>query len=204
MAEESFTSYVNDFGRSACVVLFVHAGFDEVVSAYAEITGHQPTPELEWQVGDDQMPPLGVVLQAEGSAWVTVFHKVGRWEPFDADALARSLKARVLLYESEHTSGSEGCRDVQPDGQVVRLQTADDAQYEDELLAEAADLAEDMGVEVGPPPPKARTIDDYDGYLESQGVALLKVSLTEDRSTLIGKRKQIKRILRAVRVSKPY
>ena len=89
-----------------------------------------------------------------------------------------------FVYEAEDTSGSRGCTVHEPSGDSRKLQVADDAESDTELLDEAAEYAEEMGIEL-PAAQQAEHIDDYDAFLESLGISLVGISIADDCSAAI-------------------
>ncbi|MCA9173536.1 MAG: hypothetical protein KDB14_03535 [Planctomycetales bacterium] len=184
MSQETFTHFVGDFGTWSWVVLFAQREFDAVLEVYCELVGDRPSDTIPVVAGTHTGNPSGAVVEFADSEWTMVLHRVGLWDDFDAAQLSRRLKSRVIQYHAEDTSGAAACLSTSPDGTVLKLQTQQDSDNEQELYDCLEEFEEEAGVDVSSREAGV-VIDDYDSYLTSQGIPLVCVSLDSARSAAI-------------------
>ena len=199
MSQDTFTRFVGDFGDWSWVVLFANQPFDDVLHEYCQMTQEEPGEPIPVAAGQHTHNPSGAVVELADSNWTMVLHRVGVWEEFGAGALAHRLRARVILFHAEDTSGSTGCSDIAINGTVTNIQTQSDLQNEQELYDCMEEFEEEMGTEMSRPEP-GKIVDNYDDYFKEQGISLVCVSLDDSRSTAIvstGDEQKIGRVILA-------
>ena len=172
---EAFTRFVLDFGDASCVILFAETPIDAVSDAYAAAVGSEIARGVPvTATADTGYGPSGTVAAVKGSDWVQICHRVGCWEAFDAAAFSKILNVPAVAFEAEDTSGSVGLTLYEPGAPPERFLTADDAEYQTQLY-------EDVGMDPPPgdDPAAAKTVDDYDAFLESRGVRPVRFMIPE-------------------------
>lgn len=127
----------------------------------------------------DQYDPTGAVVQVIDSAWVIIFHHVGRYIPLDSVSdFSQKLKAKVLVFSGEDTSGTVDCELFSPDNTKTRYQTTADFDEEAEIYEEMAEELKAAGVS----PQPSTIIDSYEKLFQSLGIQTIELTLDENRS----------------------
>ncbi len=167
MSEDSFSSFVGDFGEYSFVIMFVNSDIDSTAKAYAEVLGGSQPQEIPVAAnGCHESGVARIVVEALQSKWTTIYHAVGNWSDFDAKGLAQKLGVQVIAYQAEDTSGVTNCSTIQPDG-TTTIQISPDLD------------PEEMGLD--PSSDSVQEIEDYDDYFQSQGITLIKLSLNDQQ-----------------------
>ena len=173
---EAFTRFVLDFGDASCVILFAQAPIDAVSDAYAAAVGSEIARGVPvTATAETGYGPVGTVAAVKGGDWTQICHRVGSYEEFDAAAFSKTLNAPVVTFQAEDTSGWVGLTVHTPGGDPPRrFLTADDAEYQ-------IGLYEDMGQDPPPgdDPAAAKTVEDYDAFLDDLGVKPVKFMVPE-------------------------
>lgn len=192
---ESFQQFIGNFGNYSWVVLFAQASIDIVSDTYSVILGR----EVDYDIfvdftprkSSEQFSPTGAIVQIEDSAWTIIFHLVGQWSEFNTKGLSKKLKAKVLEFSAEDTSGAVGCVLFAPDEGEMHFLTMDDSEYLEELSEELSEYDEEFdGVSLLP---SASTIvESYEDLFFSLGIQTVKVALSSDRNIIASSNERAK------------
>lgn len=180
---DTFQDYVGDFGNYSWVVLFVNASIDVVSNLYGETLQREMVHNLPITTSlpkqTDQYDPTGAVVQVIDSDWVIIFHQVGRYIPLDSVSdFSQKLRAKVLVFSGEDTSGTVDCELFSPDNTKTRYQTTEDFEEEAEIYEE---MAEELAA-AGITPQPNTIIDSYEKLFQSLGIKTVELTLDENRS----------------------
>lgn len=180
---DTFQDYVGDFGNYSWVVLFANASMDAVSKVYGETLQREMVHNLPITTSlpkqAEQYDPSGAVVQVIDSDWVIIFHHVGRYIPLDSAAdFSQKLKAKVLVFSGEDTSGAVDCELFSPDNTKTRYQTAEDFETEAEIYEEMAEELDAAGISLQP----STIVDSYEKLFQSLGIQTIELTIDEHRS----------------------
>lgn len=180
---DTFQDYVGDFGNYSWVVLFANASMDAVSKVYGETLQREMVHNLPITTSlpkqAEQYDPSGAVVQVIDSDWVIIFHHVGRYIPLDSAAdFSQKLKAKVLVFSGEDTSGAVDCELFSPDNTKTRYQTAEDFEAEAEIYEEMAEELDAAGISLQP----STIVDSYEKLFQSLGLQTIELTIDEHRS----------------------
>jgi hypothetical protein len=186
---ETFQQFVADFGDCSWVVLFAQASIDLVSDVYSTILGR----EIDRDILVDSTPtklseqrsPTGVVVRVSDSDWTVIFHLVGKWSIFDTEYLSKNLKAKVLEFSAEDTSGVVSCELFTPDKEVTHFLTGDDSEYQEQLYEEMSEHIKELEFDIETSPfPQNTIIESYEDLFVSLGIQTVKLSLSSSRTVI--------------------
>lgn len=83
----AFNRYAGNFGGHNFNILFAKAGFNDVVTSYAEDTGARADASVVpvELTAQHNMPPIGVVASVKDSNWCIIFHRVGQFDTYSPE-----------------------------------------------------------------------------------------------------------------------
>ena len=167
--KKSFSKQLEAYADFEWTILFVKAPIDKVINVYEAIEGRE-FEEAEF-VERDKGGCLthGCLFSVVGSKWVTIIHRISRYDEPDCAELSRQLGTEVLSYCAEDTTGCRSA-DLYDGDTKTRFQLKEDAATEAELMEEFAELAEEMGQEDATEMITPTIITDYDEHFRSLGI----------------------------------